>query len=54
MFLAHDGRMDRLVAIKIPHRRIADHGDQVAAFVEEARTAARLSHPGLVVVHDVH
>ena len=53
VFLAHDEQLDRQVALKLPRAdRFRDIG-QLATFMEEARTAARLQHPGIVKVFDV-
>lgn len=51
VFLAHDPRLDRPVAIK----RIRGAGDPVrrARFLREARLAAGLSHPAIVQVFDL-
>lgn len=47
-----DGRLDRMVAIKIMADTLAGDGDYVARFEREARIAASLSHPNLVQVFD--
>jgi serine/threonine protein kinase len=53
VYLAHDGELDRKVAIKVPHRaRITDPGD-VDLYLTEARVAASLDHPGIVPIYDV-
>lgn len=55
VYIAHDQRLDRDVALKVMHPHLADGAlgaDFVARFRREARAAARLSHPGLVAVHD--
>ncbi len=53
VYLAHDPQLDRLVALKVPHaERLARLSDK-EAFLQEARTAARLNHSALVTVHDV-
>lgn len=56
VFLAHDPRLDRRVALKRIHRREM-HGTDVteamARFRREARIAAGLDHPGIVRVHDL-
>ncbi len=52
VYLAHDDRLDRQVAIKV----IMDHRLAEPSFQErlrrEARAAARLRHPDIVTVHD--
>ncbi len=55
VYLAVDRRLDREVALKVMHPHLAEGvsgADFVARFRREARTAARLAHPGLVSVFD--
>jgi serine/threonine protein kinase/formylglycine-generating enzyme required for sulfatase activity len=53
VYLARDDDLDRPVAIKVAHPwRVARPGD-VELFLAEARTLARLDHPGIVPVFDV-
>ncbi len=52
VYLARDLRLDRPVALKAMHPVLADDPDFVRRFVGEARSAARLSHPCVVAVHD--
>jgi serine/threonine protein kinase len=47
-----DLRLDRPVAVKIMDPSLADDPVFVRRFEREARAAARLSHPGIVAVHD--
>src|SRR5687768_15122367 len=51
VFLAHDERLDRRVAVKRMH---AGHGDEMDArrFEREAKIGASLSHPNLVSIFD--
>jgi len=49
---AHDPQLDREVAIKIVRPQVDDK-DGHARLLEEARAAARLSHPNVVAIHDV-
>lgn len=51
--LAHDDRLDRLVAIKRLHADHAATPDRRERFRREARIAARLNHPAIVQIHDV-
>jgi serine/threonine protein kinase len=53
VYLAHDDQLRRLVAIKVPHRRLVDRPEAAEAYLTEARTVARLDHPNIVPVHDV-
>jgi serine/threonine protein kinase len=53
VYLAQDDDLDRPVAIKVPNPdRILGSAD-VETYLAEARTLARLDHPGIVPIHDV-
>lgn len=55
MATVHDGwdtRLGRPVAIKLLHPALGIDGDARARFEFEARSAAALNHPNIVVVHD--
>jgi serine/threonine protein kinase len=52
VFKAYDLTLQRDVAVKIMHPHIASQPDFQERFLQEARTAARLNHPGIVEVHD--
>jgi len=55
VYLAVDRRLDREVALKVMHPHLAEGAagaDFIARFRREARSAARLSHAGLVAVYD--
>lgn len=47
-----DLRLDRPVAVKVMDRALAEDPAFVRRFEREARAAARLTHPGIVAVHD--
>jgi len=57
VYEAHDPTLDRTVALKAVQLHDSVDPSEYQAFEErflaEARAAARLSHPGIVVVHDV-
>lgn len=52
VYLAHDNRLDREVAVKVMHPHLADDPQFVARFHREAKAAARMSHPNVVAVFD--
>ncbi|HUR14137.1 MAG TPA: Stk1 family PASTA domain-containing Ser/Thr kinase [Mycobacteriales bacterium] len=52
VYVATDTRLDREVAVKVMHRALADDPDFVARFAREARAAARVQSPEVVLVHD--
>ncbi len=52
VYLAVDQRLDRDVALKVMHADLAQDEEFLRRFVREARSAARLSHPGIVAVYD--
>lgn len=52
VYKAHDVTLQRDVAVKVMHANIAGRADFQDRFLQEARAAARLHHPGIVQVHD--
>ncbi len=56
VYRAHDPELDREVAVKALSAALLVEGEEREEFLErfrrEARAAARLSHPGIVAVHD--
>lgn len=52
VYRAHDLLLDRSVAVKVLAASLATEPSLVARFKQEARAAARLSHPHVVAVHD--
>src|SRR5450432_4863368 len=53
VYLAHDDQLQRLVAIKVPHRHRVKTATDAEIYLTEARTVANLDHPNIVPVHDV-
>lgn len=46
--------LDRIVAIKLLSARYSKDPESVRQIMQEARTAAKLKHPGIVQVYDAH
>jgi tRNA A-37 threonylcarbamoyl transferase component Bud32 len=51
VYLGRDHRLDRLVAVKVLSRTLADDAIATARFQREARAAAALEHPNAVAVY---
>lgn len=51
--LGFDEKLQRSVAIKVPHARFVVDSEYFGNFLKEARTVANLDHPNIVPVHDV-
>ena len=53
VYRAHDPDIDREVAIKLILEKVLENKDVRARFIREARTAGRLSHENITIVHDL-
>ena len=53
VYLAHDARLGRDVAVKVLPADYATDQDRVRRFEREARAAAALNHPNILAVYDV-
>src|ERR1700688_90823 len=53
VYLAYDDQLERLVAIKVPHRRLISRPEDAQGYLTEARIVAKLDHPHIVPVYDV-
>lgn len=53
VYLAEDPLLNRQVAIKVPHESRCRNEEEAALFIQEARNAAALEHPGIVPIYDV-
>lgn len=52
VFKAYDQTLERYVAVKVLYPQYARQPNFQQRFLQEARSAARLDHPGIVQVHD--
>jgi serine/threonine protein kinase/pimeloyl-ACP methyl ester carboxylesterase len=52
VYLAHDAKLDRPVALKFLSPELMVDRDRLRRFHQEARAASSLNHPHIVVVHD--
>ncbi|HEU5159857.1 MAG TPA: Stk1 family PASTA domain-containing Ser/Thr kinase [Streptosporangiaceae bacterium] len=52
VYVSHDLKLDRTVALKVMHPNLAQDDDFVRRFIHEAKSAAALSHPNIVSVFD--
>ena len=53
VYRAYDAALDRDVAIKVLLGTLALDEESVRRFYQEAQAAANLSHPNIVVIHDI-
>lgn len=52
VYRARDVELGRIVAIKIPRAGSLSSSEDAARFLREARSAAQLTHPGIVALHE--
>ena len=53
VFIARDTGLDRDVALKFLHPEHTANNEILQRFFQEARSAARIAHPGIVTVHEL-
>ena len=53
VYKARDTHLDRFVAIKVLNAETTADPERTRRFVQEAKAASALNHPGIVTVHDI-
>ncbi|HXG87531.1 MAG TPA: ECF-type sigma factor [Vicinamibacterales bacterium] len=53
VFLAHDSRLGRKVALKLLPSYFINDGERLQRFQQEASAASRLNHPNIVTIYEV-
>lgn len=53
VYLAHDPRLDRVVALKVLPPELASDPQRMHRFVQEAKTTSSLNHPNLITIYEV-
>jgi serine/threonine protein kinase/Tol biopolymer transport system component len=53
VYLAHDRRLDRKIALKLLTPDLARDHNRVRRFEQEARAASALNHPNVCVIHEI-
>src|SRR5215475_3972179 len=53
VYLAHDARLDRKVALKILPTEVEAYHERMARFVREAKAAASLNHPNIAHMYEI-
>lgn len=53
VYRAHDGRLDREVAIKVLPPDFASNEDRLRRFEQEAKATSALNHPNILTVYDI-
>jgi predicted ATPase/tRNA A-37 threonylcarbamoyl transferase component Bud32 len=53
VYLANDKKLNRKVAVKFLNEKFSRHESNLQRFTSEARAASALSHPNILVVHEI-
>jgi predicted ATPase len=53
VYLAHDSKLSRTVALKVLPQDLASDEDRMLRFSQEARAISALNHPNIITIHEV-
>lgn len=53
VFLAHDGQLDRNIALKVLLPEFCCDEERVQRFKLEAKTVSSINHPGIITIHEI-
>ncbi|HEX9652928.1 MAG TPA: protein kinase, partial [bacterium] len=53
VYKARDLKLDRFVALKFLPSNLSDTADRKARFIQEAKAASALDHPGICTIHEI-
>ena len=53
VYSAQDTRLDRIVALKVLPAELAEDGERMRRFQQEAKAASKLSHPNVAHIYEI-